>query len=186
MTDTEIIGLYLARSQEAISETSKQYKSYCTTIAMSILHNQEDADECVNDVLLSVWNAIPPQTPTLFSAFIGRITRNISLDRHRKKSAQKRGGNETILLLSELELCIPSAKNTEDEADINSLAQTIDEFLSELRQDDRAYFMCRYWYAHSVLQIASKFNVGDSKVKMSLHRTRKKLKAYFEKRGITV
>jgi len=186
MTDIEIIDLYLQRSESAIDETAKQYNSYCSAIAMSILRNQEDVDEVVNDTYLSVWNSIPPEQPKTFSTFIGRITRNLSLDRHRKKNAQKRGGNETILMLSELESCIPTARSVEDEVDVNILAQAVDSFLSELRQEDRAYFMCRYWYTHSVSQVANQFNVGNSKVKMSLHRTRKKLKIYLEKRGITI
>ena len=153
---------------------------------MNILHNREDADECVNDAYLSVWNAIPPQSPDVFATFIGRITRNLSLDRYRRNKAKKRGGDETVLILGELDLCIPAARNTEDEVDDIVLSEAVDDFLSKLRQEDRVYFMCRYWYAHSVEKIAEQFDAGVSKVKMSLHRTRKKLKKELEKRGFTI
>ena len=185
MTDNEIIELYLQRSENAINETTRQYGSYCSAIAMSILHNKEDVDECMNDTYLSVWNSIPPQHPTNFSAFIGKITRNLSLDRYRKKNTQKRGGDETTLLFSELELCIPSARSVEDVADMNDLAKMIDIFLATIRKEDKFYFVLRYWYSETVPEIARQFNVAVGKVTMSLHRTRKKLKKYLEKRGFT-
>ena len=181
MNDTELIDLYLARSESAINETEKQYGSYCRAIAMGILHNKEDADECVNDTFLGVWNLIPPQRPQTFSAFIGRITRNISLDRYRKLTSQKRGGGEPSLLLGELESCIPSARNVEGEVDSRFLARAIESFLLSCKKEDRVFFVNRYWYADSVPEIAKRFGVGESKVKMSLHRTRKKLRTYLER-----
>jgi RNA polymerase sigma-70 factor (ECF subfamily) len=186
MTDTEIIELYSARRESAISETEKRYGSYCRAIADSILHNAQDAEECVNDTFLSVWESIPPQRPAVLSAFIGKIVRNLSLDRYRKNRSQKRGGGESALLLSELEACIPSAHRVEDEVEVKILGEIIDAFLSTLPQDDMAYFMCRYWYARTIPEIAKRFGAGESKIKMSLHRTRNKLKIYLEKRGITI
>jgi RNA polymerase sigma-70 factor (ECF subfamily) len=184
VTDTELINLYLERSENALRETEKQYGSYCRAIAMSILHNAEDSDECVNDVYLKVWEAIPPRQPNVFSAFIGKITRNLSLDRYRKKHSKKCGSGETALMLSELEACIPSALSVENEVDVNILAETIDTFLNSIRQDDMTYFMCRYWYGRTVPEIAKRFKASESKVKMSLHRTRKKLKTELEKKGV--
>jgi len=110
MNDTEILDLYWARSESAISETAQQYGSYCASIAINILRNKEDAEECVNDAYLKAWNAIPPQRPTVLSSFLGRITRNLSFDKYKARKAQKRGGDETALLLSELEDCIPAAR----------------------------------------------------------------------------
>lgn len=186
MTDTEIVDLYLKRSESAITETAKQYGSYCSAIAMNILQNKEDVDECVNDTYLRLWNSIPPQLPKTFSTFIGRITRNLSLDRYEIRNAQKRKGNETNLLLSELENCIPSARNVEQDVEDNELIQMIEHFLSTIRQEDMAFFVHRYWYSESVPEISRKSDVGESKVRMSLHRTRKKLKKHLEKRGITI
>jgi RNA polymerase sigma-70 factor (ECF subfamily) len=186
LTDIEIIELYSMRCENAIEETQKQYASYCTSIAMGILHNKEDVDECLNDTYLSVWNSIPPQKPTVFSAFIGRITRNLALDRYRKKTSQKRGGDNAALLFSELEAVIPSSRNVENEVDLNDLSTAIEEFLKSRKKEDRVFFVSRYWYAETVPEIAVRFNTSVGKVTMSLHRTRKKLKTELEKRGFTL
>jgi len=153
---------------------------------MSILHNQEDAEEVVNDTYLSLWNLIPPKYPDPFSTFIGKITRNLSIKKIQERTAKKRGGNETTLILSELDLCLPSAFNVENELDIKYLSKEISGFLSTVKRENRLFFIGRYWYDYSVPEIASQFNIGESKVKMSLHRTRKKLKIYLEKRGISI
>jgi RNA polymerase sigma-70 factor (ECF subfamily) len=186
LTDIQIIDLYFERSETAINETAKQYGSYCTAIAMNILHNKEDSEECVNDTYLKTWNSIPPQRPTILSSFLGRITRNLSLNKYEARKAKKRGGDEITLLLSELELCIPSVRNVESEADNNDLNEAVNSFLDSIKQEDMIFFMRRYWHVNSVPEIAKQFNVGESKVKMSLHRTRKKLRIYLEERGIAV
>jgi len=186
LTDEGIIELYLQRSENAIKETSLQYNAYCTAIAMNILHNKEDAEESVNDTYLKVWNSIPPQIPTKFSTFIGRITRNISLNKYEINNAKKRGGSETAVLLSELENCIASADSVEDDFDKSFLDETINDFILTLKKEDMAYFICRYWYLDSVLQIMNKFKVSEGKVTMSLHRSRKKLKVYLEKKGFHI
>ncbi|MDR0197178.1 MAG: sigma-70 family RNA polymerase sigma factor [Oscillospiraceae bacterium] len=186
MTDSEILDLYFARSESAIEETSKKYGSYCSTIAMNILQNREDSEECVNDALLNAWNSIPPRKPQVFSSFLGRITRNISLDRYKSRNAKKRGEGNIDALLSELELCVPSNFNVDTVADGNELTRIINKFLESTDEESAAYFLCRYWYGYSVPMIAEKFGAGQSKVKMSLHRTRKKLKTELEKRGVTV
>jgi RNA polymerase sigma-70 factor (ECF subfamily) len=176
MTDKEILDLYEKRSETAISETANQYGAYCTAIAMNILKNKEDAEECVNDAYLNAWNAIPPARPALFSSFIGRITRNISLNKYKSRKSQKRRGDETALLLSELEACVPAESTVEAEVDMRILEQAIDDFLSALTRNDRLFFMRRYWYNDSVADIARRFSVSDSKVMSSLFRTRNKLK----------
>ena len=186
MTDNEIIDLYLKRSENAINETARRYGTYCQAIAMGILHNKQDAEEVVNDTFLSLWNLIPPEHPDPLKTFIGKITRNLSIKKYQTRIAQKRGGNETILLLSELDLCLPSTFNVENEVDIKNLSREINSFLSTLKQEDKYIFVGRYWYIYSVPEIANQFKVGESKIKMSLHRTRKKLKVHLEKRGITI
>ena len=186
MDDTAILDLYWERSESAISETAKHYGSFCSAIAMNILQNKEDAEECVNDTYLKAWNAIPPQRPSVFSSFLGRITRNLSLDRYKARKTQKRSGDETALLLSELDECIRSGSNVEDEAESEAVAKMIDEFLSRIEKNDRLFFVRRYWYADSIAAIAARFAVGESKVKTSLFRTRNKLKNYLESEGVTI
>jgi len=180
MTDAEIIDLYFARCESAIRETSQQYGAYCKTISMNIVRNAEDAEECVNDTYLSAWNSIPPQRPTVFQAFLGRITRNLSLDRYKARKTQKRGGGETAILLDELEYCIPSGNSVEDEVEVGIIGKAIDSFLSSIGKEERIFFVRRYWYADSIAVIAEQFGVSESKVKTGLFRTRNKLKKYLE------
>jgi len=190
MTDTQIVELYLQRCENAIAQTAQLYGAYCRTIAMNILHNEQDCEEVVNDSYLSAWNSIPPQNPQNFSSFIGRIVRNTALDRYRKATSQKRGGEAgqggkgAELLLSELEACIPCANTVEAQADANELSAAIDSFVGELREEEMAFFVLRYWHGSSVAQIAERMKVSQSKVKTALFRTRAKLKTYLESRGI--
>jgi len=186
LTDVEILDLYWARSELAIGETAQQYGPYCLAIALNILRNREDSDECVNDTYLNAWNAIPPQRPSALSAFLGRITRNLSFDRYKARKAQKRYGNETALILSELEDCIPSSYKADEEIEARVLEETIDNFLTTVGKDDRVFFVRRYWYADSISGIAKRFVVNESRVKTSLFRTRNKLRIILEREGILV
>lgn len=113
MDDQEIVALYWARSEQAISETSSKYGSYCYSIAYNILHSSEDAEESVNDTYNDAWNSIPPHRPSVLSTFLGKITRRISIDRWRRRTAEKRGGGEMSLVLDELQECVAEGKNTE-------------------------------------------------------------------------
>ena len=190
MDDNMIIDLYWARSESAIIETAKKYGGYCAKIAMNILRNKEDSEECVNDAYLKAWNAIPPQRPAKFISFLGRITRNLSLNKYKEKNMQKRGGddnkNEVEILLSELSDCIPSGSNVEAEYDAAVTAKAIDSFLRSVDSDNRIVFVRRYWYADSVISISERFNISESKVKSMLFRTRNKLKIYLEKEGVII
>ena len=186
MTDAEILDLYWERSETAIHETAHRYGRYCTKIAMNILRNEEDSEECVNDTYLNVWNSIPPERPSVFPSFLGRVARNLALDMYKARKAKKRAGDETALLLSELEDCIPSGRSVEDEVEAGVAAEAIDRFLSTIAKDDRMFFVRRYWYADPIAEIARRFAAGESKVKTSLFRTRKKLRDYLENEGIRV
>jgi RNA polymerase sigma-70 factor (ECF subfamily) len=184
MTDNKILDLYEARSESAISETAKQYGTYCTTIAMRILQNNEDSEEIVNDTYLKAWNAIPPQRPPVFSAFLGRITKNLSLDKHKARKTQKRGGNEIALLLSEIEEFVSSGYNLEKEVDSKVFKELIEKFLFSIEKNDRLIFVRRYWFNDSITAISERYDMSESKVKSSLFRTRKKLKTHLEKEGV--
>ena len=126
MEDGSIVNLYWARSENAISETSKKYGNYCYSIAYNILGNVEDADESVNDTYLDAWNNIPPHRPSILSTFLGKITRRISIDKWRGQTAEKRGSGEIVLVLDELSDCIPSNQSVEHEVEAAELAQLID------------------------------------------------------------
>ena len=186
MDDRQIVDLYWERSETAISETSKKYGKYCCYIAYNILHNREDCEECVNDTYMRAWNAMPPQRPDRLSAFLGKITRNLSLNRYAKYTARKRGAGQTELALEELRECIPASDCVEQVIDDMQLAETINAFLDTLPAETRKIFVRRYWYLSPVREIASDYEVSESKVKMKLMRTRNKLRKVLEKEGISL
>jgi len=186
MDDVMIIDLYWARSESAIRETAAKYGKYCNTIAINILRDREDADECVNDTYLKVWNAIPPERPAVFSAFVGKITRNLSLNKYKKQRAQKRGGGEVTLILDELEGCIPSTSGVESAWESDIMIEAINAFLRSIDTPERIVFVRRYWYADSIVSIAVRFRMRESKVKSMLYRTRSKFRVFLEKEGIMI
>lgn len=185
MDDQQIIALYLARSERAIAETDARHGPYCRAIARRILQSPEDSEECVNDTWLRAWNAIPPQRPKRLAVFLGRITRNLALDRWEAQHTQKRGGGQVCLALEELAQCLP-APGEGDMTETLALVQALDRFLSGLPRQARLLFLRRYWYLDSVEEAARQLGLGESAAKMSLARSRRKLKAVLEKEGITL
>ncbi|MCD8007165.1 MAG: sigma-70 family RNA polymerase sigma factor [Oscillospiraceae bacterium] len=184
MDDNLIIELYWARSENAISETDKKYGGYLKTISYNILYNREDSLEAVNDTYLKAWDSMPPQKPNVLSAYLGKITRRISLNKRRDKRAEKRGGGEIDLVLDELSENIPSGFSVEQEVDAKALTETLNRFLGSLKETERDMFMRRYWYMDSISDIAAMFGCGESKVKTTLYRTRQKLLAAIESEGL--
>ncbi len=185
MDDDQIIDLYLSRSEQAISETSTKYGHYCRTIALRILSDYSEAEECENDTYNAAWNAIPPTRPNYLSAFLGRITRNIALDRFDYKRAKKRNG-EFDVLLSELEECIPSANDVEGTYERGQIGKIISAFLRSIDREARFVFLRRYWYCDSIDTISRGLKLSQSKVKSMLFRTRNKLRIYLEQEGIII
>ncbi|MBQ7774901.1 MAG: sigma-70 family RNA polymerase sigma factor [Lachnospiraceae bacterium] len=186
MEDKQIIDLYWERSERAIEETASKYGKYCYSIAFNILYNNEDADESVNDTYLGAWKSMPPHKPELLSAFLGKITRHISLNKWRHKNAEKRGGGQVALALDELLECVPSQEKVDEQIEAKELAKTIDTFLATLKEDERRVFVCRYWYLDPIADICKQFGYSESKVKSMLFRTRGKLLTYLEKEGVFV
>lgn len=184
MDDNQIIALYWARSENAISETAKKYGNYCHRVALRILDSREDSEECVNDTWLKAWEAIPPTWPEHLSAFLGRITRNLALQRHEKYNAAKRGSGQVPLALHELESCIPGKGDVEKIIDEMVLTEILNRFLEGLPPESRRIFVRRYWYLHSVKEIAEEYRLSESKVKVTLFRTRRKLRQLLEKEGV--
>ncbi len=183
MEDKQIIDLYWARSETAISETASKYGRYCHSIAFNILRNHEDSEECVNDTFFNAWKAMPSQRPNKLSAFLGTITRNLSLKKWEQYSTAKRGLGQVPLALEELQDCIPASENVEQVADDLVLTELLNRFLSTLSTDNRKIFMRRYWYMNTIKEIAKGYSMSESKVKMSLLRSRNELKQLLEKEG---
>ena len=185
MNDAGIIDLYWQRSERAIPETENAYGPYCHTVAYNLLRNADDAEESVNDTWLAAWNAMPPERPSALRAWLGRITRNLSLDRWKAGRTQSRGaGMET--LLGELDECIPDHRGPEQAAEERVLAECVSAFLRGQTTDNRYIFLRRYWYGEDIAAIAKRLDCGESRVKSALFRTRKALRAFLEKEGITV
>lgn len=184
MEDQQIIELFWQRSEEAIAQTAKKYGRYCHTIAYNILQDECDSDECVNDTYMRAWETIPPRRPTLFSALLAAITRNLALDRYKRDHAQKRGGGQVAVALDELQECLPGGKSEEELIENRLLTETLNHFLYSLPPRTRQIFMLRYWYLCSIRKIAQSLQISESGVKMTLLRTRKQLKAALQKEGI--
>lgn len=186
MEDHEIIRLYWDRDETAIRATDEKYGAYCTAIARNILASREDAEECVSDTWLRAWNAMPPQRPNILSAFLGRITRNLSFNRCRFHTAQKRHGGELPLILEELEECVSGGETPEEALDRKALTQAIERFLDTLPPVKRSIFVDRYWYARSVSEIARRRHMTENHVSVTLSRLRQKLRRHLMERGIEV
>lgn len=184
MDDKAIIDLYWTRSENAISETAAKYGGYCYTIAYNILSNREDSEESVNDTYLAAWNTMPPRRPSVLAAFLGKMTRYISLDHWKKRSRLKRGGGETELCLEELEGCISGTESIEYEMIRKETLASVNKFLDTLPETERKVFLCRYWYLDPVADIAQRFGFTESKTASMLHRTRGKLQKHLTKEGL--
>lgn len=186
MEDSDIIELFWQRDQQAVSEAEAKYGGYCRTIAGRILPSPQDAEECVNDALYRAWQSIPPQRPGSLPAFLGRLTRNLSLDRWRHSSARKRGGGQAELALSELEECVPAPGGVEEALEERLLTDCLERFARSLPNTERRVFLQRYWYLCPVKEVAAQNAMSVSKAASMLFRLRKSLKKFLEKEGITV
>lgn len=183
MEDSRIIALYWQRDEAAIGETQTKYGPYCFTVASNILRRREDAEECVSDTWLRAWNAMPPQKPGNLKMFLAKITRNLSLDRYRAQSAQRRGGGESCLPLDELAECLPAAGTVAEQLEAQELVQCVNRFLHSLPERECNVFLRRYFFAEPVEAIARRYTLKPGTAAMLLSRCRGKLKKHLEKEG---
>ncbi len=186
MDDKQIVDLYWERSETAISETSKKYGKYCRYIAFNILRNDENSEECVNDTYLRAWNSIPPNRPSALKTFLGKITRNLSLDRYEMLKADKRNNGQIPLVFEELQECLSASDNTENIIEEIAITDILNRFLASLSLEQRKVFMRRYWYLSPIKDIAAEYGMSESKVKMSLFRSRNELKSMLETEGVFI
>lgn len=183
MDDAKIVQLYWDRDEQAIPATADKYGNYCTSIAKNILGNQQDAEEYVNDTYMSAWNAMPPHRPNILSVFLGKLTRNLSLNRYKHNHAAKRGGGQVPVILDEIMEFVSGTDSVEQEIDRRELKKTIDAFLGSLPSDKRSIFVCRYWYFDSISDIALRFGMTENHVSVTLSRLRLELRNYLFERG---
>ena len=183
MDDAKIVQLYWDRNEQAVPATSDKYGNYCASIAGNILGSHEDAEECVNDTYLNAWNAMPPHRPGILSTFLGKITRNLALNRYKHNTAGKRGGGQAMAVLDELAELVSDTDGVEQEIDRRELVRAIDDFLDRLPTDKRRIFVCRYWYFDSISDLAIRFGMTENHVSVTLNRLRLKLHSYLLERG---
>ena len=176
MDDRRIVELFLNRSEEALLQIDIKYGRYCHRVAFNVLGNAEDSEECVNDAYMRVWGSIPPNEPSSLSAYDGKITRNIALDKLRQKNSSKRGNGEVPVLLDELE-------RRQDSAEI---IDALNGFLETLSATERGVFMRRYWMMEPIADVAARYDISVSKTTTMLFRLRGRLKKHFMKEGISL
>ena len=185
MDDEKIVSLYFERKEQAIKETDRKYGKYCFYIANNILCSREDSRECVNDTYVRAWNAIPPHRPSKLSTFLGKITRNLALDRYAYNKAQKRLDNMT-LVYEELSECIPDPAGKSSVEDEVVLKMAVDSFLATLDKQKRTLFLRRYWYMSSIRELSLDFAMSQSNVKTTLCRLRALFKEHLKQQGIEI
>lgn len=185
MEDDKIIKLFFDRSESAISELDTKYGKYCLQLSHNILKNFQDAEECVNDAYLGIWNTVPPTYPNPLLTFLCKVVRNLSLKKYHANKALKRNSIYDVAL-GELEGCLVSAGTVEEEVAAKELARSIEAFMDTLSEENRVIFMRRHWFSDSYEDIAAKVGLSEKTVSVRLVRIRKQLRKYLEKRGVAV
>lgn len=183
MEDEKILQLYLDRNELAIHESAEKYGAYCRAVAVNILGDPDDAEECVNDTWFKAWNAIPPARPADLRTYLGKISRNLAFDKYRTERRDKRGSGEEALLLDELEEIVSGREDAASPLLEKELLDEIRRFLERQTKEKRVMFVRRYWYADSVSAIADRLGTSENRVSVTLNRLRKKLKDHLNQRG---
>lgn len=186
MNDNEIICLFYSRDETAIKTAAEKYNSYLMKIAENITNSHEDAEECVNDALLSAWESIPPNNPEMLSTYLGKLVRNIAINKRKSMRTEKRGRGEAATVFEELSETIKGSESVESEYDRRELSREITAFLEQLPENKRVIFVRRYWYCDSVKEIASELGISVTSVSVTLHRLREKLRVHLRKRGYDI
>ncbi|MBE6558533.1 MAG: sigma-70 family RNA polymerase sigma factor [Ruminococcaceae bacterium] len=181
MKDHDIVDLYWARDERALTETQHKYGAYCHSISMNILDSHSDAEECVNDTWLKAWQTMPPKRPGVLRTYLGKLTRNLSINRLKERHREKRNP-DLVVAFEELAECIPVPEDTTDEL----LCAYLNEFLEITPALDRQLFMGRYWYGRTVREMAPCYGLTANAVSQRLKRTRQALRTFLEERGYTV
>lgn len=185
MDDKYIVDLYWNRNQTAIECTAEKYGRFLHGIAMNILGNPQDSEECVNDTYYKAWETIPPTRPASLFAYLGKIVRNLSLSLYRMRHAAKRDDNLSVAI-GELEECMPGREDVESQMEQKYLTEAINRWLHSLKEEDMSLFVRRYWNGDSVEEIANSWKVRANRLSVRLLRLRRNLKEYLEKEGVAI
>ena len=185
MDDQKIIDLFFERSEQAVKQLDQKYGEYCRGVSYNILRNDQDAQECVNDAYLQVWNTVPPTVPNPLLTYVCTIVRNESLSRLRHNRAKKRFAY-VMVPLEELRETFPDTKDVDDMFDERELTRAINSFLSELTAEDRVIFLRRYWFGDTYGQISKRVDLSIPALHQRLKKMRNALKEILLERGILV
>ncbi|MBS4816654.1 MAG: sigma-70 family RNA polymerase sigma factor [Clostridium sp.] len=184
MEDEKIIQLIWDREEQGLRELSDKYNNYCYSISYRIVHDEEDAMECVNDTWFRTWNAIPPKRPAVLPGFLAKIVRNLSLNRYRHMHTERRGGNSVDIALEELQECVSDGRTVEEQIELQELSTSIARFLNRQSERNRAIFLQRYFYMMQTKEIAEKLGIREGTVRSILSRMRKDLRGWLEKEAV--
>jgi RNA polymerase sigma-70 factor (ECF subfamily) len=186
MTDEQIIALYFARDEQAIVETANAHGAYCFGVAMRILNNHMDSEECVNDTWLRAWNTIPPKRPAVLRTYLAHIIRNLAISRYRRDHAAKRG-HAPDTPIHELTECLPDPAGTPADAVSSAeLREAINRFVAELSDLDRKLFVGRYWHGYTPARLANAYGMKENALNQRLYRIRERLRRELTERGYRV
>ena len=183
--DEKIIEMFFERSEQGIRELDIKYGTVCHNLCYHIVGSRQNAEECVNDAYLGVWNTIPPARPNPLLSYVLKIVRNISIKIYWRKEAAKRSSHYTIAL-EEIEACIADQKNIEEEIEVRELACIIESFLDTLTIENRVIFMRRYWFSDSYKDIAEFVGLSEKNISVRRTRIREKMKQYLIEREVFV
>lgn len=183
MDDSEIVQLFRDRNETALSFTEKKHGKRCRTVAENILRNREDAEECVNEAYLKLWESIPPHNPEALGAFLCKIVRYTAINVLKARNAGKRGSGTAAVAFEELEECIPDKSSVESTYESKEMLAAVNSFLRQIPVENRRMFILRYWYCCELSEIAERFGARKNTVSVILNRTRGSLKKYLEKEG---
>ena len=184
MSDKDIVDLYWSRSEDAIFETSKKYGRLCYSIALNILDNHEDAEECVNDMYLNAWNSMPNNRPNKLMAFLAKITRNLAINKYKYRSTQARGGGIINLALDELTECVSNELTSDTVIEKIAFDELMESFFAGLSVENKNIFIMRYWFLYPTSEIARINHITDNNVRTTLHRMRCQLKDILQREGL--
>ena len=185
LDDGSIIRLFFERSEKALVELDAKYGTLCHKLSHNILNSRQDAEECVNDAYLGVWNAIPPAKPDPLRAYVCKIVRNISLKLYYRRKAEKRNSAYDVAM-EELEDCLPASGSVEEEVEAKELARVIEQFLDTLSDENSVIFLRRYWFSDPYAEIAERTGISEKSVSMRLVRIRKQMRQYLMEREVYV
>ena len=184
MDDNRIIELLFERAENALDEVSHKYSRLYKGIIRQVLSDECDIEECGNDVLLAVWNTIPPNRPNSLPSYICKIARRIGINRLKYNTRQKRNTGY-IVMLSELDDCLPATTPLDDGDERSELIRSVlSDFIRSVDPETEILFVRRYIYLETVADLAKRFELDENRVSVKLYRARKKLKKVLEKEGI--